>query len=168
MLDDGRLTDSQGRTVNFKNTVVIMTSNLGSDYLLEGISADGSLSEDAREKTMALLRRSFKPEFLNRMDEIVLFRPLTREEIMRIVGLILEKTGGRMIQEGYGLVVTDAAKRFIAEEAYTPSYGARPVKRFVQREVETKVARMLMRGEVRDGGEVTVDAHGGRLVLGAK
>ncbi|MDR0897624.1 MAG: ATP-dependent chaperone ClpB [Oscillospiraceae bacterium] len=167
MLDDGRLTDSQGRTVNFKNTVVIMTSNLGSDYLLEGISADGGLSEDAREKTMALLRRSFKPEFLNRMDEIVLFRPLTREEIMRIVGLILEKTGARMLQEGYGLVVTDAAKRFIAEEAYTPSYGARPVKRFVQREVETKVARMLMRGEVRDGGEVRVDAEGGRLVLKA-
>ncbi|MDR0929431.1 MAG: ATP-dependent chaperone ClpB [Oscillospiraceae bacterium] len=167
MLDDGRLTDSQGRTVNFKNTVVIMTSNLGSDYLLEGISQDGSLSEAAREKTMALLRRSFKPEFLNRMDEVVLFRPLTREEIMRIVGLILEKTGGRMLQEGYALVVTDAAKRFIAEEAYTPSYGARPVKRYVQREVETKVARMLMRGEVKEGGGVTVDAEGGRLVLDA-
>ncbi len=167
MLDDGRLTDSQGRTVNFKNTVVIMTSNLGGDILLEGIGPDGELSDSARETTLSLLRRNFKPEFLNRMDEIVLFKPLGREEIMRIVGLIVEKTRERMRAEGYGLTVTDAAIRFIAEEAYTPSYGARPVKRFVQREIETPVARMLLRGEVPDGGTVTVDAAGGRLAFTA-
>ncbi len=165
ILDDGRLTDSQGRTVNFKNTVVIMTSNLGSDYLLDGIDAQGELSDDARQKTLALLRRSFKPEFLNRMDEIVLFMPLTRAEIERIVGLVLEKTGGRMLDEGYKLVVTDEAKRFIAEEAYTPAYGARPVKRFVQREVETEIARMLLRGQVPDGAGVRVDAKDGRLIF---
>ena len=168
MLDDGRLTDSQGRTVNFKNTVVIMTSNLGSDYLLDGIGRDGSLSEEAREKTMALLRRSFKPEFLNRMDEIVLFKPLSQQEIMQIVGLILEKTAERMRNEGYGLEVTDAARRYIAEEAYTPEYGGRPVKRYVQREVETEIARMVLSGQVLEGGKVRVDAEGGRLRLEAE
>ena len=168
LLDDGRLTDSQGRTVNFKNTVVIMTSNLGSDYLLDGISRDGSLSEEAREKTMALLRRSFKPEFLNRMDEIVLFKPLSQQEIMQIVGLILEKTAERMRNEGYGLEVTDAARRYIAEEAYTPEYGGRPVKRYVQREVETEIARMVLSGQVLEGGKVRVDAEGGRLRLEAE
>lgn len=165
MLDDGRLTDSQGRTVNFKNTVVIMTSNLGGDYLLNGINADGELSDEARRKTAELLTRSFKPELLNRMDEIVFFGPLSREEIEQIVGLILEKTGGRMLEEGYTLSVTDEAKRFIAEEAYTPTYGARPVKRYVQREVETEIARMIMRGQVPEGGGVKVDARGGRLTF---
>ncbi len=165
MLDDGRLTDSQGRTVNFKNTVVIMTSNLGSEYLLSGINQDGELSEEAKAQTMALLRRSFKPEFLNRMDEVVLFKPLSREEIMRIVGMIVEKTGTRMQGEGYRLSVSDAAKRFVADEAYTPAYGARPVKRFVQREVETEIARMLLRGQVPDGGEVRVDEKGGKLTF---
>lgn len=165
MLDDGRLTDSQGRTVNFKNTVVIMTSNLGGDYLLNGINADGELSDEARRKTAELLTRSFKPELLNRMDEIVFFGPLSRGEIEQIVGLILEKTGGRMLEEGYTLSVTDEAKRFIAEEAYTPTYGARPVKRYVQREVETEIARMIMRGQVPEGGGVKVDAHGGRLTF---
>ncbi len=165
ILDDGRLTDSQGRTVNFKNTVVIMTSNLGSEYLLDGIDAHGELSEDARKRTLALLRQSFKPEFLNRMDEIVLFKPLTREEIAQIVGLVLEKTGKRMLDEGYRLAVTDEAMRFIAEESYTPTYGARPVKRFVQREVETEIARMLLRGQVPEGAGVQVDAKDEKLVF---
>ena len=165
MLDDGRLTDSQGRTVNFKNTVVIMTSNLGSDILLDGIGPDGELSEEARERAMALLRRSFKPELLNRMDEIVFFKPLSREEIKKIVGLILEKTRGRMEAEGYHLDVTDAAVDTIAEDAYTPMYGARPVKRYVQRNVETEIARMLMRGDVLPGSTVCVDADGGRLTF---
>ena len=165
MLDDGRLTDSQGRTVNFKNTVVIMTSNLGSDILLDGIGPDGELSEEARERAMALLRRSFKPELLNRMDETVFFKPLSREEIKKIVGLILEKTRGRMEAEGYHLDVTDAAVDAIAEDAYTPMYGARPVKRYVQRNVETEIARMLMRGDVLPGSTVCVDADGGRLTF---
>lgn len=167
ILDDGRLTDSQGRTVNFKNCVIIMTSNLGSDILLRGIDKDGKLSEDARAQVTALLRRSFKPELLNRMDEIVMFKPLTEVEISRIVGLILDKTAGRMLDEGYGLNVTDAAKKFIAEESYTPEYGARPVKRYVQQKVETEIARMVVRGQVPDKGTVTVDAKDGRLTFSA-
>ena len=168
ILDDGRLTDSQGRTVNFKNCVIIMTSNLGSDILLRGIDKDGKLSEDARAQVTALLRRSFKPELLNRMDEIVMFKPLTEAEISRIVGLILDKTAGRMLDEGYGLNVTDAAKKFIAEESYTPEYGARPVKRYVQQNVETEIARMIVRGKVPDKGTVTVDAEGGKLKFTAE
>ena len=168
ILDDGRLTDSQGRTVNFKNCVIIMTSNLGSDILLRGIDKDGKLSEDARAQVTALLRRSFKPELLNRMDEIVLFKPLTEDEISRIVGLILDKTAARMLDEGYGLKITDAAKKFIAEESYTPEYGARPVKRYVQQNVETEIARMIVRGKVPDKGAVTVDAEGGKLKFTAE
>ena len=168
ILDDGRLTDSQGRTVNFKNCVIIMTSNLGSDILLRGIDKDGKLSEDARAQVTALLRRSFKPELLNRMDEIVLFKPLTEAEISRIVGLILDKTAARMLDEGYGLKITDAAKKFIAEESYTPEYGARPVKRYVQQNVETEIARMIVRGKVPDKGTVTVDAEGGKLKFTAE
>ena len=168
ILDDGRLTDSQGRTVNFKNCVIIMTSNLGSDILLRGIDKGGKLSEDARAQVTALLRRSFKPELLNRMDEIVLFKPLTEAEISRIVGLILDKTAARMLDEGYGLKITDAAKKFIAEESYTPEYGARPVKRYVQQNVETEIARMIVRGQVPDKGTVTVDAEGGKLKFTAE
>ena len=168
ILDDGRLTDSQGRTVNFKNCVIIMTSNLGSDILLRGIDKEGKLSEDARAQVTALLRRSFKPELLNRMDEIVLFKPLTEAEISRIVGLILDKTAARMLDEGYGLKITDAAKKFIAEESYTPEYGARPVKRYVQQNVETEIARMIVRGKVPDKGTVTVDAEGGKLKFTAE
>ena len=168
ILDDGRLTDSQGRTVNFKNCVIIMTSNLGSDILLRGIDKDGRLSEDARAQVTALLRRSFKPELLNRMDEIVMFKPLTEAEISRIVGLILDKTAARMLDEGYGLKITDAAKKFIAEESYTPEYGARPVKRYVQQNVETEIARMIVRGKVPDKGTVTVDAEGGKLKFTAE
>ena len=168
ILDDGRLTDSQGRTVNFKNCVIIMTSNLGSDILLRGIDKDGKLSEDARAQVTALLRHSFKPELLNRMDEIVMFKPLTEAEISRIVGLILDKTAARMLDEGYGLKITDAAKKFIAEESYTPEYGARPVKRYVQQNVETEIARMIVRGKVPDKGTVTVDAEGGKLKFTAE
>lgn len=168
MLDDGRLTDSQGRTVNFKNTVVIMTSNLGSEYLLDGIDQNGALSQQARDLVAELLQRSFKPEFLNRMDEIVFFKPLSRDEITQIVGLILEKTADRMLDEGYRLSVSDDAKRFIADESYTPTYGARPVKRYVQRHIETEIARMLLRGQVPEGGEVEIDAEGGRLVFAVK
>ena len=168
ILDDGRLTDSQGRTVNFKNCVIIMTSNLGSDILLRGIDKDGKLFEDARAQVTALLRRSFKPELLNRMDEIVMFKPLTEAEISRIVGLILDKTAARMLDEGYGLKITDAAKKFIAEESYTPEYGARPVKRYVQQNVETEIARMIVRGKVPDKGTVTVDAEGGKLKFTAE
>jgi len=165
ILDEGHLTDSQGRTVNFKNTVVVMTSNLGSDYLLDGITPDGALSPETIDRTMALLRQSFRPEFLNRMDEIVLFKPLTKAEVAEIVKLILAKTAARMEREGYRLTVTDAAAKHIADEAYTPAYGARPVKRYVQREVETELARKIMRGEVPESGEVRVEAVGEKLVF---
>ncbi|HML45974.1 MAG TPA: AAA family ATPase, partial [Clostridia bacterium] len=163
ILDDGRLTDSQGRTVNFKNTVVIMTSNIGSVSLLEGINSRGEISEEARARVMQALKQGFKPEFLNRMDEIVLFKPLTQAEIARIVGLILEKTSQRMKAQGYALEVTDAATQLIADKAYTPAYGARPVKRFVQREVETRIARSVMLGELHEGDTLILDAQDNEL-----
>lgn len=165
ILDEGHLTDSQGRTVNFKNTAVILTSNLGSDILLDGIGLDGSLSDKAREQALSLLRAHFKPEFLNRLDEIVLFKPLSKEEIQKIVALVLAKVQERMKKEGMELHVTEAAMQYIADEAYTPSFGARPVKRFIQREIETEIARLMMRGQVSEGGSVTIDQKEGRLVF---
>ena len=158
MLDDGRLTDSQGRTVNFKNTIVIMTSNIGSQYLLDGINSDGQITEMARAQVNKALQAGFKPEFLNRMDEIVMFKPLTQPEICRIARLMLDKTCQRMKDQGYTLTVEDSALNYIASEAYTPQYGARPVKRFIQNHVETQVARIVMKGDLSMGDEVVVSA----------
>lgn len=164
ILDEGHLTDSQGRTVNFKNTVIIMTSNIGGDVLLDGIGPDGSLSDIARNQALAELRLKFRPEFLNRLDEIILFKPLSKEEIKKIVALILDQTKSRMLEEGIALKVTDSAISHIADEAYTPAYGARPVKRFVRREIETEIARMILRGQA-DGRSITVDQKDGRLTF---
>ena len=158
MLDDGRLTDSQGRTVNFKNTIVIMTSNIGSQYLLDGINSDGQITEVARAQVNKALQAGFKPEFLNRMDEIVMFKPLTQPEICRIARLMLDKTCQRMKDQGYTLTVEDSALNYIASEAYTPQYGARPVKRYIQNHVETQVARIVMKGDLSMGDEVVVSA----------
>ena len=158
MLDDGRLTDSQGRTVNFKNTIVIMTSNIGSQYLLDGINSDGQITEMARAQVNKALQAGFKPEFLNRMDEIVMFKPLTQPEICRIARLMLDKTCQRMKDQGYTLTVKDSALNYIASEAYTPQYGARPVKRYIQNHVETQVARIVMKGDLSMGDEVVVSA----------
>ncbi len=158
MLDDGRLTDSQGRTVNFKNTIVIMTSNIGSQYLLDGINSDGQITEMARAQVNKALQAGFKPEFLNRMDEIVMFKPLTQPEICRISRLMLDKTCQRMKDQGYTLTVEDSALNYIASEAYTPQYGARPVKRYIQNHVETQVARIVMKGDLSMGDEVVVSA----------
>ena len=158
MLDDGRLTDSQGRTVNFKNTIVIMTSNIGSQYLLDGISPDGEITEEARAQVQKALQAGFKPEFLNRMDETVMFKPLTQSDICRIARLMLEKTCQRMKEQGYILTVEDSALNYVASEAYTPQYGARPVKRYIQRHIETEVARIVMRGDLNPGDEVVVSA----------
>ena len=158
MLDDGRLTDSQGRTVNFKNTIVIMTSNIGSQYLLDGISPDGEITEEARAQVQKALQAGFKPEFLNRMDETVMFKPLAQSEICRIARLMLEKTCQRMKEQGYILTVEDSALNYVASEAYTPQYGARPVKRYIQRHIETEVARIVMRGDLNPGDEVVVSA----------
>ncbi|MDR1261942.1 MAG: ATP-dependent chaperone ClpB [Oscillospiraceae bacterium] len=165
LLDDGRLTDSQGRTVNFKNTIVIMTSNIGSHMLLEGVNDRGEIGESVRRQVMKALQGAFKPEFLNRMDETVLFKPLTKREIMRIVGLILEGTAKRLEQQGVKLEVEESAKALIAEKAYSPQYGARPVRRYIQREVETRIARKIMQGELKEGETLVLAAESDALAM---
>ncbi|MBL8745229.1 MAG: ATP-dependent chaperone ClpB [Phycisphaerae bacterium] len=165
VLDDGRVTDSQGRTVSFKNTVIIMTSNIGSAYLLEDSMKGGEIGEHARNSVMAEMRSHFRPEFLNRVDDIVLFKPLTLPEIKRIVDLLAAGLRKRLLDRGLGLELTDAAKDHIAESGYDPVYGARPLKRYLQREVETKVGRRILAGEAEPGAVVRVDARGGELVV---
>jgi ATP-dependent Clp protease ATP-binding subunit ClpB len=168
LLDDGRLTDGQGRTVDFKNTVVIMTSNIGSHYLLNGINDKGDLEEDARESVMAELRAGFRPEFLNRVDDIVMFKPLSMDEIVKIIELQLRDIEKRLESRNISLNVTDRAKEFIATTAYSPVYGARPVKRYLQRHVETEIGRMIIRGEVTDDTSLVLDAQDGRLSFEAR
>jgi ATP-dependent Clp protease ATP-binding subunit ClpB len=143
ILDDGRLTDAQARTVNFRNTVIIMTSNIGSPYLLDGVTDSGQISEQAREQVMAELRAAFRPEFLNRVDEIVLFKPLTLPEIERIVDLQIADMRARLADRRLMLELTEPARELIAEQGYGPVYGARPLRRYIQREVETRIARSL-------------------------
>ena len=165
VLDDGRITDAQGRTVDFRNTVVIMTSNIGSQYLLDGITPDGAISEAARGQVMGDLRSHFRPEFLNRVDEIVLFKPLTLEEIEQIVELQVEDVGRRLAERHLTVEMKEAALRFIAREGYDPVYGARPLRRFVQREVETRIARRLIAGDLGDGAKICIDAGDDGLVV---
>jgi ATP-dependent Clp protease ATP-binding subunit ClpB len=166
ILDDGRLTDSQGRTVDFKNALIIMTSNIGSPVLIENASDTGEIAEDARNKVMAALRAHFRPEFLNRVDEIVLFRPLTLAELKRIVDLQLNLLRTRLAERHITIDLTDAAKEHIAREAYDPVYGARPLKRFLQRQVETPLSRRLLATQIIDGDHVTVTLQAGELVFG--
>jgi ATP-dependent Clp protease ATP-binding subunit ClpB len=158
VLDDGRLTDAQGRTVDFRNTVVIMTSNIGSPYLLEGVGAGGEIDEETRRLVLAELRGHFRPEFLNRVDDVVLFKPLTREEIERIVVLQLDDLRGRLAERRIALELTDEARRVIADHGYDPAFGARPLRRYIQHEVETRIARALLAGTIVDGANVTLDA----------
>jgi ATP-dependent Clp protease ATP-binding subunit ClpB len=165
VLDDGRLTDSHGRTVDFRNTVIIMTSNLGSEYLLEGVTPDGEVKSDARALVMSSLQSHFRPEFLNRIDEIVLFKPLTFSEIERIVDLQLNELRERLMERRITLEATEPARRFMAEEGFDPAYGARPLRRFISREVETRVARALLRGDLPDDSTVVVDVAGGELTV---
>jgi len=167
ILDDGRLTDSQGRTVDFKNTLLIMTSNIGSPHLVEEASETGEIAERVRKKVMAELRAQFRPEFLNRVDDIVLFKPLTLAEIERIVELQLELLRDRLAERHIELELSEAAKEHIAREGYDPVYGARPLKRFLQRQVETPLSRKLVRGEVSDRHRVTVDFEAGKLTFEA-
>ena len=157
ILDDGRVTDAQGRTVDFKNTVIIMTSNIGSHLLLEGLTATGEISEDARRAVMAELRHHFRPEFLNRVDDTVLFKPLTLDEIERIVDLLTEDLRRRLADRNIRLEMTEAARALIAREGFDPVYGARPLKRYLQHELETRIARALVAGEAVDGARVRVD-----------
>jgi len=165
VLDDGRITDSQGRTVDFKNTIVIMTSNLGSRFLLEGVTGD-EIPESVRESVMAEVRRSFRPEFLNRIDEIILFKPLTLDEIGQIVDLLLVDLNKRLTERRVTVTLNPAAKTWAAEKGYDPVFGARPLKRFLQRQIETKLARALVSGEVPEGSSVTFRVKGDELVMG--
>lgn len=163
LLDDGRLTDSQGRTVDFKNTVIIMTSNIGSHYLLNGINKEGILSESVMNEVMSELRRHFKPEFLNRVDETVMFKPLTMTEIVKIIDLALKDIQKRLDDRHIKITVTDPAKQFIADIAYSPAYGARSVKRYLQKYIETELGRMIIKGDISDNMEVIFDMEGSKL-----
>lgn len=163
ILDDGRITDSQGRTVDCKNTIIILTSNLGSQILLDGMDSDGEISEQARQDIDALLHRTFRPEFLNRIDEIVFYKPLTKESIRGIIDLLIKGLENRLEEKSLKLVVTDAAKEFIIEHSYDPMFGARPIKRYLQSNVETLIARTVLRGELHEGDTVTVDCVDGKL-----
>jgi ATP-dependent Clp protease ATP-binding subunit ClpB len=165
ILDDGRVTDSQGRTVDFKNTVIIMTSNIGSPHLLEGVMPNGEITEGARQAVTRELRSHFRPEFLNRVDDIVLFKPLRLEEIEKIVDLQTEDLRRRLTDRGVRLELTENAREYVARQGYDPVYGARPLKRFLQHELESRIARALVAGEVTDGSVVRVDAKGGQLAV---
>ena len=173
VLDDGRVTDSQGRTVDFKNTILILTSNLGSEYLLNGIRPDGSIDDGAKAQVeaqlhravMGELHRSFRPEFLNRLDEIVFYKPLTRENMTRIIDLQIDKLNQRLTEQQIHVELTDSAKSAIVDASYDPQYGARPLRRYVQHTVETMLSQKILRGEVLPGQTVTVDAQNGDLIL---
>jgi ATP-dependent Clp protease ATP-binding subunit ClpB len=166
VMDEGRLTDSHGRTVNFKNTIVIMTSNIGSPHLIEGIDERGGIREEVRTRVMAELRSAFRPEFLNRVDETVLFKPLTLDEIKRIVDLQLDDLNRRLKERGIEVTLTKSAREHVSREGFDPVYGARPLKRFIQQRIETPLARKLISGEVGDGGKVKVDFAKGELAIG--
>lgn len=163
ILDDGRITDSQGRTVDFKNTIIILTSNLGSSYILEGIDADGEISETARTEVENLLKRQFRPEFLNRLDEIIFYKPLTKTEIMSIVELMLEDLRKRLANQHIKLSLTDAAKNYIVDCGYDPSFGARPMRRFIQSKVETLAAKKIIGGHLEHGDSINIDFENGIL-----
>ena len=165
VLDDGRLTDGQGRTVDFRNTVIIMTSNIGSEYLIEDATADGEIKPDARDRVLATMRSYFRPEFLNRLDDIVLFKPLTEAEIERIVELMFTELRSRLAERQMTLELPTDARRYIAEQGFDPVYGARPLRRFISREVETRIGRALLAGDVRDGAVIRVDYAGTKLTV---
>ena len=168
VLDDGRITDSQGRTVDFKNTILIMTSNIGANYLLEGINEDGTISEQAEGLVMQDLRNHFRPEFLNRLDEIILFKPLSKENIGGIIDLLLKDLNKRLDDRGLSLELTAEAKAFVIENAYDPIYGARPLKRFLQKHVETLAAKLILSDAVGQGDVIVIDVQDGELTARRK
>ncbi len=165
ILDDGRVTDAQGRTVDFKNTVIIMTSNIGSQHLLEGVDASGDIRESTRNAVMGEMRQHFRPEFLNRVDDIVLFKALTFDEIARIVDLLIAELRGRLADRKIGIELTDAARQFVARQGFDPVYGARPLRRYLQHELETRVGRAMIAGNVRDGSTIRVDVSAEELTV---
>ena len=165
VLDDGRITDSQGRTVDFKNTIIILTSNLGSSYILDGIQPDGEISDEARDTVDGMLKQQFRPEFLNRLDEIVYYKPLMKSEIYSIVDLMLDELRNRLKDKQLNIEVSDSAKNYIIDEGYDPNYGARPLRRFLQRRVETLIAKKIIADDVAPGSTIKVDYDGSKLFI---
>ena len=163
VLDDGRITDSQGRTVDFKNTILIMTSNIGSQYLLEGIGQDGQIEPGAEAMVMNDLRAHFRPEFLNRLDETIMFKPLTKGNISHIIGLMVADVNRRLADRELSIRLTPEAEAFVTENGYDPVYGARPLKRYLQKHVETQAAKLILADQVRAGGVIVLDVRDGRL-----
>ncbi len=163
VLDDGRITDSQGRTVDFKNTIIILTSNIGSSYLLEGINEQGEIGEESERLVMTELRAHFRPEFLNRLDEIIMFKPLTKDNIGKIVDLILADINRRLRERDITIELTETAKQFVTENGYEPMYGARPLKRYVQKHVETLAARVILGGDISQGDSIVIDCIDNKL-----
>ena len=165
ILDDGRVTDSQGRLVDFKNTIIILTSNLGSQYILDGIDSDGQITDAARSEVDKLLKRSFRPEFLNRLDEIVFYKPLRKEEIFGIIDLQAADLAKRLRDKQLFLEISDEAKQLIVEESFDPSFGARPLKRYIQRNLETLIAREILADKLRQGDTIKVTVKDGKLAV---
>ena len=168
VLDDGRITDSQGRTVDFKNTILIMTSNIGSAYLLDGIEEDGSIRQDAQDKVMEQLRASFRPEFLNRLDEIIMFKPLTKDNIGSIVDLMMKDLNKRLADQEITLTLDPSAKEYIIDGGYDPVYGARPLKRYLQKNVETLAAKLILSGKVGMEDAIVFTVRDGELTADVK
>ena len=167
LLDDGRLTDNQGRTVDFKNTIIIMTSNIGSSELIENMNQEGNIPEEVKERVTGELKNYFRPEFLNRVDDIIVFSALTLEQVKKIIDLAFKAIANRLADRDMTLTMTDAAKELIAKESYDPQYGARPIKRYLQKHVENELASMIIRGDLVDGGKVTIDSDGKTLFFNA-
>ena len=167
VLDDGRVTDSQGRTVDFKNTILIMTSNIGSEYLLDGIDENGDIRKEAEELVLNDLRSHFRPEFLNRLDETIMFKPLTRENIGGIIGLMIDDLNRRLSDRDLTIKLSDEARQFIADNGYDPVYGARPLKRYLQKTVETLSAKLILAGNVNEGDTIKIDVNNGVLTASA-
>ncbi len=165
ILDDGRITDSQGRTVDFKNTIIILTSNLGSSYILDGINEHGEITDQARKQVDTLLKQQFRPEFLNRLDEIIFYKPLSKEEIFSIVDLMLDDLRKRLKDKQISISVTDSAKEYIIEQGYDPNYGARPLRRFLQRKAETLIAKKIIAGNIMPGTTLVLDFNGNELII---
>ena len=165
VLDDGRITDSQGRTVDFKNTIIILTSNLGSQILLDGIGADGEITQAAKDQVDALLHHTFRPEFLNRLDEIVFYKPLTKANITGIIDLQIDALNKRLSDKQLRCELTDSAKQLIIDTSYDPQFGARPLRRYIQHTVETLIAKKILAGSILPGETITVDVQNDELVI---
>ena len=164
VLDDGRITDSQGRTVDFKNTILIMTSNIGSQYLLDGMDENGNISQESQNAVMEDLRAHFRPEFLNRLDETIMFKPLTKDNIYDIIDLLVADVNKRLADREISIFLTEDAKKYVVDGGYDPNYGARPLKRFLQKHVDTLAAKLMLQGDVGAQDTIIIDVDDGKLV----